>query len=465
MKSNLGIVNRKGPLARLFLNPARAILLSFFLVIVLGTLLLMLPVSARNGQVTPLVPALFTATSATCVTGLVVVDSAAHWTVFGQVVILLLIQIGGLGTVTFTTFFSVLVGRKMGLRSMQLVQESINLSSFVSIRQVAKTVAAICFSAEFIGALMLARSLVPQLGLSRGVYNAVFLSVSAFCNGGFDVLGTHGEFASLTGYTGDLGLNLTIMALIVVGGQGFLVWHNLIHLKQEGKLTLHTRIVLSMTAALVLLGALLFLVFEWSNPETLQGMPLQQKLIASLFQSVSARTAGFSTIDVQDMRDFTKLIMIVLMFIGAAPGSTGGGIKVTTLAVVVMTVAGVLSGQETPLIRRRRIPAGTVYKALAIISLGLLLVACGSGVLMLLGHFDGQAGLDGIDVVFETVSAFATTGISSGVTGVLGPFGQVLLAVLMFIGRLGPVSFALSIAMKQGGNRKEVLPEAKIMVG
>lgn len=465
MKNNLSITNKKGPLSRLFLNPARAISLSFFLVIAVGTALLMLPIAARNGQVTPPVTAFFTATSATCVTGLVAVDTAAHWTMFGQLVILALIQVGGIGTVTFTTFFSLLVGHKMGLRSRQLLQESINLSSFVDIRQVVKTVAAICFSAEFIGALMLSRTLVPQLGLQRGIYNSIFLSVSAFCNAGFDALGTHGDFASLTGYVGDLNINLTICALIVLGGQGFLVWHNLIHWKQEGRLTLHTGTVLTMTAVLILLGTGLILIFEWNNPKTLQNLPLGEKVLASLFQSVTARTAGFNSIDINGMHDFTKIIMIVLMFIGAAPGSTGGGIKVTTLAVVVMTVGCVILGKESPLIRKRRIPAQTIYKSVAIIALALLLVVAVSGVLILSGHIDEKEGLSGIDAVFETVSAFGTVGISSGVTLAVDDFSRILLALLMFIGRVGPVSFVLSIAMRPGNNRKEVLPEAKIMVG
>ena len=433
------------------------------MVIAIGTLLLWLPISSKARVFTPLLDCLFTAASATCVTGLVVYDTYTHWSAFGHGVLLMLIQIGGLGLVTFTSFFNLVVGRKLGLRGMRLASESINSTSFGDVPYLLRMIITFTLAVEASGALLLGLYFVPRFGL-RGIAISVFLAISAFCNAGFDVLGFLGEYTSLTSLNDSYLVLFTIMLLIIIGGLGFIVWNDLMAWRKTRTLLLHTKVVLLVTAFLLLLGTVCFLLFEWNNPATLQPMSLKEKIGAGCLQSVTMRTAGFNSIDLYSMRDATKVFSIVLMFIGAAPGSTGGGIKVTTIAVIVMTAVSISRGKDEPYLLGRRLSANVVYRSLAILFMGIVVSGITAIVLILTCPLE-QNGLTGVDAVFEAVSAFATVGVSSGVTAVTNWVGKIALTLTMFIGRVGPVSFGLTLAAQQKVNRKLIVPEGKIVVG
>ena len=440
-------------------SPVRLICLSFLLVIFTGAVLLTLPISSRSGVITPFPDALFTATSATCVTGLVVYDTYLYWSVFGQIIILLLIQIGGLGLVTLTTFFNMAIGRKMGLRSMDLAKESVNSDNFADARRMVKTAMVVTFAIEGLGALVLAFTFVPEYG-AEGIYISIFTAVSAFCNAGFDLMGRHGAFVSLTGYADQAMVCLPIMLLIIFGGLGFVVWRELYQYRRTHTLSLHTRVVLFMTVLLIVLGGVVISILEWNNPPTMAELSPADKVMAGFFQSVTTRTAGFNTIDQAGMTDLSKIISIALMFIGAAPASTGGGIKVTTVAVMFMTVSSVMRGYEDTIIMGHKLDKKAVYKAMALLFLALTVVIFSS----MLMHFALDNQVNSIDIVYEEVSAFATVGLSAGVTARLGMLSRMVLILSMYLGRVGPVSLAVSLAMRNS-SAKQVLPQGKILIG
>ena len=448
---------------RASINPARMISESFAAVIVIGAILLWLPISSKSGEFTPLLSCVFTAASATCVTGLILFDTYTHWNAFGQVILMMLIQIGGLGLVTFTSFFNLVVGRKLGLRGMRLASESINSTSFGDVPHLLRMIITFTLTVESIGAVLLSLYFVPRYGL-QGLWISAFLAVSAFCNAGFDILGFLGEYTSLTTLNDSYLVLFTIMALIIIGGLGFIVWNDLIAYRKTKTLLLHTKIVLMVTIFLIVSGAICFLLFEWDNPATMQPMNLKEKIGAAFMQSVTMRTAGFNSIDLYSMRDVTKVFSIVLMFIGAAPGSTGGGIKVTTMAIIVMTAVSIIRGKEEPYVLKRRIAANVVYRSIAILFLGIVVVSVTSIILMTTSPLE-QNSFSGIDAVFEAMSAFATVGVSAGVTGITSEISQVALILAMFIGRVGPVSFGLSLAAQQSVSRKLIMPEGKVIVG
>ncbi len=406
--------------------------------------------------------ALFTATSATCVTGLIVFDTFTHWSYFGQVVILSLIQVGGLGLVTLTSFISMAIGRKMGLRSMQLAQESVNSSGLETAGNMVRMVVKTSMAFELLGALLLCITFVPQYGL-EGVWISVFLSVSAFCNAGFDILGRQTPYISLCNYNGNLMVTGVIMALIIAGGLGFYVWQELFAYFRTKKLSLHTRVVLIVTGILIGAGFLVFAVFEWNNPATMGGLSWYEKFTGALFQSVTLRTAGFNSVPTDSFRPITEILSGLIMLVGAAPGSTAGGIKVTTLAVLMMTIVSVARGRDDTIILKRRINKETVYKSLTIILIAIMAVATAAGVMV--GTMGESHSITGSQSFFEACSAFATVGISCGVTGMANIPSKIVLILLMFLGRVGPVSFVLSFAAKPASNKKEVIPEGRIMVG
>lgn len=442
----------------LFRFPARIIAVSFAMVILIGTFLLMLPASSRDGSWTPLLDCLFTATSATCVTGLVIYDTYTHWTGFGQCVILLLIQTGGLGLVTMTSFFSMAVGRRLERRNLDLARESIGTQEF-TIRPLLRLVVGGALAAEGVGALLLMIALVPQYG-AQGIFFSIFTAVSAFCNAGFDLFGGQGLFSSLTNYNGNPLIMGTVSALIIAGGLGFVVYYDLFQYRRTRTLLLHTRVVLAATGILLLSGMLMTLACEWTNPATLGALPNNaQRLGAAWFYSVTCRTAGFNSFPCDLMRGSTKVLSALFMFIGAAPSSTGGGIKCTTAVVLAATVCSVARGDEEVVVFRRRLDHGTVYKSLAVVLMGLSAVAMSAACVMLT---DGAAEISGIDAFYESVSAFATVGISVGVTGAASPVSRGLLILLMYMGRLGPVSFLLSLAMRREPSSRRVLPEGQI---
>lgn len=451
---------KKNPKKR---QPARIIVKSFFMVICIGTLLLMTPMATKAGVGTPFIEALFTATSATCVTGLAVFDTFTHWSVFGQLIILTMIQIGGIGLLTFTTFFNMAMGKKLGLRGMQLAQESMNSSSLVDIKQLIRMVIKLSIGFELAGAIVLAFTFVPLYG-GEGLFISCFLAISAFCNAGFDILGREGVFCSLTHYVDQPAVVIPIMLLIIFGGLGFVVIHDLMNYHKTHRLMFHSRIVLTMNAILWVVGFLIFFLFEWKNPATLGPLSLKGRILAVLFQSVTLRSAGYNTINIPKMHEITKLLSVVLMFIGGAPGSTGGGIKVTTFAVIVMTVICVVKGYQDTIMQKRRVSKNVVYKALTVISIALLAIFLTASMITVVTNKNAEV-VTGIDAIFESVSAFSTCGLSAGVTEIAGPIVRLLLIFTMFLGRVGPVSLALSFAMRPNTSRKEIIPEGKIMVG
>lgn len=439
--------------------PTQTIAISFALLILIGTALLLLPWSTRRGI--SVLDALFTATSAACVTGLVAVDTYTAFTGFGQAVVLGLIQIGGLGLVTLTSFLGLTMRRRMGFRSLQLASESISAPGAVEARRLLGTVIKVAFACEGAGALALCAAFVPEYG-AEGVWIAVFLAVSAFCNAGFDILGRIAPYTSLTAYTGNWYVQGVLIALIVSGGLGFLVWQELAALRRTKRISLHTEVVLVFTVLLLLGGAAGFAALEWSNPGTIGGMSAGDKLMASLFQSASARTAGFNTVDLAATNQLTRLFLCILMFIGAAPGGTGGGIKVTTFSVLAVTVLSVARGREDAVIFGRRIPKRTVYRAMAIALLSLAAVMVASVTMF----FNTSAAVTEMDSLFESVSAFATVGVSIGVTATMNHAARIVTMITMFAGRVGPVSIAISLAAQDSGKQVwEVLPEGRITVG
>ncbi len=441
------------------LSPTRLIVSSFLVVIVTGALLFMLPFATRNG-ITP-VQAFFTATSATCVTGLVVLDTYQGFTLFGQTVVICLIQIGGLSLVTLASFFTLALRRRVGFRSMKLASESIGTSNVAEARGLLLVVMKLAAFFEGLGFLLLLPVFVPEYG-AEGIFISIFLSISAFCNAGFDILGRPQSYVSLMGYASNWYVQGIIMFLIVAGGLGFLVWHDLGQWRKTHHLSIHTKVVLFCTILLIVGGTVGFAFLEWNNPATLGGMTAGDKIVNSLFQSISARTAGFNTIDLASMSSITKCMLCVLMFIGAAPGGTGGGIKVTTFSVIMVPVASVVNGREDAQIFRRRIDKKTVYQALSIamLSLGVVIFVT------LVVFFNCGEVISPLDCLYEVVSAFGTVGCSVGVTGQMHPLALIITMITMFIGRVGPVSLAISLASQRREQGKfDILPEGKISVG
>lgn len=454
--------SKKAKIISFFSNPARVIVSSFAMLIIIGTLLLMLPVSSKHGQWMGLVPALFTATSATCVTGLVVVDTYTYFSLFGQLVILALIQMGGLGLVTFATFFNIAIRKKVALKTLYMAQESTNSDSMDNIRQLLKLIFTFTFAFEIAGAIILSTVFVPQFGGS-GLYIAIFLAISAYCNAGFDVLGFLGPFSSLTSFNDNPVVLITIMALIIAGGLGFIVWQDLIHFRTKRHLMLHSKIILISTAVLIVGGAIMITGFEWNNPRTFGGMSAGQKILNGFFQSVTARTAGFNSFDINEMHGSSMFLTIVLMFVGAAPGGTGGGIKISTVFVLLAVIFSVFRGYDDATISNHKLDKSSVYKSLTVVFTAFLLVLLAATTIFFTTHTNG-ARFDEIDAIFEAASAFGTVGLTSGVTITANMASRIILTITMFIGRVGPTSLALSLAMR-AQDKNKVMPDARIMVG
>lgn len=440
------------------LSQTQFIAYGFLGIILAGTGLLMLPAANRSGESLGFVNCLLTATSATCVTGLVAADTWSQWTLLGQLVILAMIQIGGLGFITIGVFLSIVLRRKIGLKERGRMQESVNTLQIGGVVRLAKKIVQGTLLFEGVGALLLSIRFVPEFGFFRGVYYGIFHSISAFCNGGFDLMGIREPYSSLTYYYDDWLVNLTIMGLIVIGGIGFIVWDDLmkkgLHFR---KYLLHTKIVLVTTAALILGGGVLFFLLEMNH--LMADMSLGGKVYSSLFQSITARTAGFNTTDTAALTDGSKLVTIVLMFIGGSPGSTAGGIKTTTLAVLLLSIRASVDQTDGMNVFNRRLDDGVVRQAGLILSFNLVLAITASVWIVVL-----QPGLLMSDVLFETFSAMGTAGMSTGITRALLPMSKIALVILMYCGRVGSLSSAL--AFTQSKKKPPVrLPVEKITVG
>ncbi len=418
------------------LSKVQIIALSFLGIILVGTLLLMLPFATREGQSTSLLDAAFTAVSATCVTGLIVHDTFTHWTTFGQLVILLMIQLGGLGLMAFSVTFSLLLRRKIGLKERGILQESVNTLQIGGIVKLVRQLLLGTLIFEGVGAALLSLRFVGDFGVGRGLYFGIFHSISAFCNGGFDLMGVREAGSSMTFYAGDPLVNLTLICLIMIGGIGFLVWDDLLKNKWHfRRYRLHTKLVLSMTGILLFGGALIFFLLEQNG--ILAGEPVGKQLLLSLFQSATTRTAGFNTANTAALKDSSKLWMAMLMFVGGNPGSTAGGIKTTTLAVLLIYLRSTLRRTKGAEIFGRRLEEEVVKRAAAILTLSLLLDLFGTLILTAVEQ------LPLADVLFEVVSALGTVGISVGITGSLKVVSKLILMLLMYCGRLGSLTFAL----------------------
>ncbi len=439
------------------LTNSRSIILGFLCIILIGALLLMLPIATKDGQETTFLGALFTAVSSTCVTGLVVYDTYTHWTLFGQLVLLALIQIGGLGFITIGTFVMIKLRKNIGLGRRVLIQESLNtLHIRGSVKLVQRIVIGTCLF-EGVGALLLAIRFVPDMGLGRGIYYGVFHSVSAFCNAGFDLMGFTGEYSSFCSYFNDPWIILTLSALIIIGGIGFVVWEDLyINKWHVRRYSFQTKVVLVTTAVLLIGGTVLFMVLE--NQNLFAEMKPGEKLLSAFFCAVTPRTAGFNTVDTAALSNGGFMATIILMFIGGSPGSTAGGVKTTTVFVILLYIKAYLLRQKDCVAFQSRMDSEAVKKASIVVFITLILALVGCMII-----FSSQD-LALPDVLFEVFSAGGTVGMSTGVTRSLNSLSRVVIMILMFCGRMGSLTFAMSFTER----RKTAdirYPEEQITIG
>lgn len=437
-------------------TPTRLVVLSFGSVIVAGTILLMTPASTYTGVSPRLIDAAFTATSAVCVTGLVVVNTASYWSAVGKIVIMLLIQVGGLGLMVFATMQALLTGRRIGLRERLLIQEQTGQSTLAGLVVLARRITIATLMFELAGAAILGSviGITRRLSFVEAAFQGVFHAVSAFCNAGFDILGS-----SLLSYQSNATVILTVGCLIIFGGIGFHVLMDLyVNRFRWAGLSLHSRLAIKVTATLLILGTVSFLVLEWGNAGTIGEMSLRDKLLSSWFQAVTPRTAGFNSIREENLMAPAAFLTVILMFIGASPGGTGGGIKTTTFAVAVRALAAAVEGKHDVTIEKRRLPQDVVTKALSILLISLGLVVASTMIL------SGTENVSFLDALFEVASAFGTVGLSRGITPNLSNVGKLVLMSTMFAGRVGPLSLAITLS-RQRSNGAVRYPEERVTVG
>ncbi|BCL58472.1 Trk family potassium uptake protein [Coprobacillus sp. TM10-10] len=429
--------------------------LGFAIVILVGTFLLLLPISSNH---TDFLDALFTATSATCVTGLVVYDTATHWTLFGQIVILILIQIGGLGFITIGVFLATYLKKKISLRQRGLIEESVSSLKLAGGVKLVKHIIKGTFLFEGIGAVILSLVFIEDFGLLKGIYLGIFHSVSAFCNAGFDLLGIIEPYGSLTPYASNIVVNITIMILIIIGGLGFVVWQDLYEKKLHFRnYLLQTKIVLITSFIFIFGGAFLFYIFEYQH--ALASLSSEEAILASFFQSITCRTAGFNTIDVSHLKPATSLLMMLMMFVGGSPGSTAGGIKTTTFAVLIIFVYSTMTNKSEANAFNRRFDSKTIKKACSVFLINFIFIIISSFII-----FNDQPHLPMQDTFFEIFSALGTVGISTGITRVLSMTSKITIILLMYCGRVGSLTLALSLSKKKKiSNCKN--PVEKISIG
>lgn len=437
-------------------SPPRVLVVGFMAIILAGAGLLMLPFAHEASTPPRFIDALFTATSATCVTGLVVVDTGTYWTTAGQIVILALIQLGGLGFMTMATLFAIFLKRKISLRERLVLQEAFNQSSIEGIIRLVRKVVLYALVIEGAGAALFAIRFMYDMPVGEAIYKGVFHGISFFNNAGFDIMG---DYRSLTEYVGDPLVNIVTMLLIVFGGLGFVVLADLVEWSRlRRKLSLHSKIVLVMSGALIFGGAAIILAFEFTNGATMKGLGFGEKLLAAFTQSVSPRTAGVNSLDIAGLRQATQFFIVILMFIGASPGSTGGGIKTTTFTALLGAVVAMIRGKEDVVFFRYRLAQERVFKALTVTLFAFLLVMIAT---MILSTTEDHPFLM---ILFETTSAFGTVGLTMGLTTQLTVAGKIIIVVMMFIGRLGPLTLTYALGPRRD---KKLYREAegKIIIG
>ncbi|MCM3116454.1 TrkH family potassium uptake protein [Neobacillus sp. MER 74] len=446
------LIKRKGNLVRL--HPAQIIVIGFGCLILLGTLLFMLPIATyEEGRGLSFIDALFEATSAVCVTGLAVVDTGTTFTLFGEIVLLCLVQIGGWGFMTTGILLFIILGKKIGLKERLLLQDSLNVFSLSGVVNLVKRIIIITFIVELIGAITLAIRWSFDMPLRKAIYYGIFHSISAFNNAGFGL-----EPDNLSKWVGDPTVNIMITLLFITGGIGFTVILDLFHKRSFRKLSLHSKVALFMTLLLNIVGTLIILFSEYNNSGTIGKLSFDDKLWASYFQGVVTRTAGFNTIDIGAMNLSSLVFMMALMFIGASPGSTGGGIKVTTFAIIILAFWTVVTNRDEVNIFKRRLPWELVNKSLSIVVAGMFFIF----LIFFLLTFTEKADMS--KLLFETISAFGTVGLSANFTPDLSPFGRVLISIMMFIGRLGPLTMAFAL-LNTRKDAKVRYAEEKILIG
>lgn len=448
---------------RFKLSTTQTIMLSFLLAILVGSVLLALPISAADGVAVPYIDALFTATTSICVTGLVTVPTVTTWSLFGQIVILLLIQIGGLGVVTVISGVMVSLHRRLGIGDRVLIQDAFNLNTMSGIVRFLKKVLAGTFLAEGIGAALYMIVFVPEYG-AKGIWISIFNAVSAFCNAGIDIISEN----SLCEYALNPIVNTVTCLLIILGGIGFIVWWDVMQvLKNIGKqklrcfknLTLHSKIALASTACFIVIGAVAVFVFEYNNPLTLQGFSLFEKMQLSLFQSVTTRTAGFATIPQQNLTNASAMVSVLLMFIGGSPIGTAGGIKTVTFIVLLVSAFSTMKNRSEVSLFNRTISVQAISKAVAVVSMSFIIMF--TSTILLAAVTDASA----LDIVYETVSATATVGLTRNLTPILNTWGKIIIILTMYLGRIGPISLVIAFGRRKESHNIIKNPVEKISVG
>lgn len=450
-------------IVRFNLTTTQKIMLSFLVVILAGSVLLALPISSASGEAVPYIDALFTATTSTCVTGLVTVPTVSTWSLFGQIVLLGLIQVGGLGVITIVTGFSVGMQRRMGIGDSLLIQDAFNLNTMSGMKEFVKKVIKGTFVVEAVGALMYTSVFVPAYGI-KGVWISIFNSISAFCNAGIDIFAED----SLCAYVHHPLVNIVTCILIILGGIGYIVWWDIVRVLKDRKklkwkcwrsLTLHSKIALSTTGILIISGAVFIFIFEYNNPLTMADFTIGQRIQASLFQSITTRTAGFATLPQQNLTNASSMVSLLLMFIGGSPVGTAGGVKTVTMAILLMSAFATIKNQNEVSLFNRTISKQAVSKAVAVTSMSFIIMFVSTVLLSAVTEADA------LDILFETVSATATVGLSRNLTSFLDIWGKCIIIVTMYLGRVGPISLATAF-----NSRKEIPniiknPTEKISVG
>lgn len=447
-------------------TPPQIIILGFLSIIILGALFLMLPISLESKRFDSPLTAIFTATSATCVTGLSLVDFERYYSAFGQAVILLLIQIGGIGFMSLAMLFNLLLKRRVSPKERVIFVQSMNLFSGEKMFPFIKSMLAFTFGFEGVGALLLAFRFVPKFGFGAGIAKSVFHSVSAFCNAGIDILGRSNPnpFMNFELYADDVYVNAVIGLLVVCGGLGFIVWHDIFQaIRERKKLFFYSKLVLTISGILLVSGAALFLVSEWGNPATIGNCSAGGKILRSIFLSINCRTAGFTTVNIEGLTDVSKVTAMLLMFIGGSSGSTAGGIKTVTIGIVLIAVFQIIRGNREIDVWKRRIDNSVVSRAFSLFVIsGLTLLVSG----FLLNFTEKSGGYEFFDLVFEAFSAFSTAGLPTPVTLGLSHVGRVIILALMFFGRVGITTIAFTVMMSLNAEKQSVsYPKANILIG
>ena len=434
-------------------SSARIILFGFIIMIFVGASILSLPISSRSREFTPFIDALFTATSASCVTGLIVYDTATHWSVFGKIIIIAMIQCGGLGVVTMITVFTQVAGKKIGLRDRATLQSALSAPQIGGIVKLTSFIFKGTVIIEMIGAILMFPSFMKDFGVTKGIYYSIFHSISAFCNAGFDLMGDVSKFSSLTKYQSDVMINISIMLLILIGGLGFLIWKDILNYKFGIKrYSTQTKIILAMSVVLVIFPSVLFFFTEFS------GLDIKTRILSSLFQAVTPRTAGFNTTDYTKFSDNGIAITIILMLIGGGSGSTAGGIKMSTIFILVATMCSVLKQDKEVAVFKKRIEPDIIKNAVAVFVMDVVLFVAGSMII------SGIEGFSLKETMFECASAVATVGLTMGITPHLGIISKVLLICMMYIGRVGGITLIFAaVTPKNNGNAR--YPKDQVAVG